>query len=133
MLDEQGILRWLLVDRDGVPVEIVGRFLRFLQNRQLSPNTVAAYARDLTLFFRFLDYRGLAHEAVGPALVVEFLDFLTHLPVRWPGKQQTLAVVVADAAQRGWPREAERHNAVIGHIATLLDELAPQELSNTDG
>ncbi|WP_080643233.1 tyrosine-type recombinase/integrase [Salinispora arenicola] len=38
-----------------------------------------------------------------------------------------------DATQRGWPREAERHNAVIGHIATLLDELAPQELSNTDG
>jgi site-specific recombinase XerD len=67
--DEQGILRWLLVDMEGVPVEIVGRFLRFLQNRQLSPNTVAAYARDLTLLFRFLDHRGLAFHGVGPALV----------------------------------------------------------------
>ena len=35
-------------------MEIVGRLLRFLQNRSLSPNTVAAYARDLTLLFRFL-------------------------------------------------------------------------------
>jgi hypothetical protein len=38
-----------------------------------------------------------------------------------------------DAAQRGWPREAERHNAIVGRIAALLDELAPQELTNTDG
>jgi hypothetical protein len=77
-LDEHGILRWLLADEDGTPVEIVGRFLRFLQNRQLSPNTVAAYARDLTLFFRFLVHRGLDFDVVGPALVVDFLDFLTH-------------------------------------------------------
>jgi integrase/recombinase XerD len=101
VLDEQGILRRLLVEKDGMPVEIVGRFLRFLQNRQMSPNTVAAYARDLTLFFRFLDHRGLAYGAFGPALVVEFLDFLTHLPVRRPGKQQALAVVTADAGGPG--------------------------------
>lgn len=71
VLDEQGILRWLLADADGTPVEIAGRFLRFLQNRQLSPNTVAAYARDLTLFFRFLAHRGLGFDVVGPALVVD--------------------------------------------------------------
>lgn len=107
VLDEQGILRWLLVDEDGAPVEIVGRFLRFLQNRQLSPNTVAAYARDLTLFFRFLDQLGLAFGRVGPALVVEFLEFLTHLPVRRPGKQQALAVVVAGSGgQLGTGRAA---------------------------
>jgi hypothetical protein len=30
-----------------------------------------------------------------------------------------------DAAQRGWPREVERHNAIAKRIAGLLDELAP--------
>lgn len=108
VLDEHGILRWLLADADGRPVEIAGRFLRFLQNRQLSPNTVAAYARDLTLFFRFLAHRGLDFDVVGPALVVEFLDFLTHLPVRRPGKQQALAVVTTDAGGPGRRRGAAR-------------------------
>ena len=101
LFDEKVILRWLLADEDGTPVEIAGRFLRFLQNRQLSPNTVAAYARHLTLFFRFLAHRGLAFEVVGPALVVEFLDFLTHLPVRRPGKQHALAVVTSDQGGPG--------------------------------
>jgi hypothetical protein len=32
--DEQGLLRWLLVNGDGEPVEIVGRFLRFLQRKR---------------------------------------------------------------------------------------------------
>jgi hypothetical protein len=99
-VDEQGVPRWLLVDEDGEPVEIVGRFL---QNRQLSPNTVAAYARDLTLFHRFLDHRGLAHDMVGPASVVEFLDFLTHLPVRRPGKHQTITAITAITADRAGP------------------------------
>jgi hypothetical protein len=29
-----------------------------------------------------------------------------------------------DAAQRGWPREVERHNATASHITALLGELA---------
>ena len=64
-----------------------------MQNRLLSPNTVAAYARDLSLFFRFLNHGGLGYDAIGPATVVGFLDFLTHLPVRRPGKRQTLAAL----------------------------------------
>jgi integrase/recombinase XerD len=121
VLDEQGILRWLLADQDGTPVEIVGRFLRFLQNRQLSPNTVAAYAWDLTLFFRFLDHRGLAFDVVGPALVVEFLDFLTHLPVRRPGKQQALAVVTSDAGGPGRRRAGSSINRTMAAVSSFYE------------
>jgi integrase/recombinase XerD len=121
VLDKQGTLRWLLVDDDGVPVEIVGRFLRFLQNRQLSPNTVAAYARDLTLFFRFLDARGLTHEAVGPALIVDFLDFLSHLPVRPPGKQQTLTVVTADRGGPGRRRAGSSINRTMAAVSSFYE------------
>jgi integrase/recombinase XerD len=121
VLDVQGTLRWLLVDDDGVPVEIVGRFLRFLQNRQLSPNTVAAYARDLTLFFRFLAARGLTYEAVGPALIVDFLDFLTHLPVRRPGRQQALTVVTADTGGPGRRRTGSSINRTMAAVSSFYE------------
>ena len=42
MVDEAGVRRWLLVDEADRPIEIVGRFLRFLQNRAMSPNTIQA-------------------------------------------------------------------------------------------
>lgn len=121
VFDEHGMLRWQLVDGDGTSVEIVGRFLRFLQNRQLSPNTLAAYARDLTLFFRFLDHRRLVYDVVGPALVVEFLDFLTHLPVRRPGKQQVLAVVVADSSGPGRRRAGSSINRTMAAVASFYE------------
>ncbi|MDG4790206.1 tyrosine-type recombinase/integrase [Micromonospora sp. WMMD1102] len=121
VVDDHGVLRWLLAGEDGVPVEIVGRFLKFLQNRSLSPNTVAAYARDLTLFFRFLDHRGLTYEAIGPALVVEFLDFLTHLPVRRPGKRQALAVVTADAGGSGRRRAGSSINRTMAAVSSFYE------------
>lgn len=119
--DKQGMLRWLLVDGDGVPVEIATRFLRFLQNRLLSPNTVAAYARDLTLFYRFLDHRGLAYDTIGPALVVDFLDFLTHLPVRRPGKRQTPAAVTADAGEPDRRRAASSINRTMAAVSSFYE------------
>jgi integrase/recombinase XerD len=45
VVDELGVRRWLLVDEAGRSIEIVGRFLRFLHNRAMSPNTVQAYVR----------------------------------------------------------------------------------------
>jgi integrase len=37
-----------------------------------------------------------------------------------------------DAAQHGWPREAERHNAIVGRIAALLEDLAAHEPTAID-
>jgi site-specific recombinase XerD len=121
MFDEDGTFRWWLVDDDGEPVEMVCRFLRFLQNRRLSPNTVAAYARDLTLFFRFLAGRGHAFAEVGPALVVDFLDFLTRLPVRRPGKQQTLTVVTTDGSGPGRRRAANSINRTMAAVSGFYE------------
>ena len=132
VLDEHGILRWLLADEDGTPVEIAGRFLRFLQNRQLSPNTVAAYARDLTLFFRFLVHRGLDFDVVGPALVVDFLDFLTHLPVRRPGKQQALAVVTSNAGGSGRRRAGGSINRTMAAVSSFYEFVITVEVYEGD-
>jgi ABC-2 type transport system ATP-binding protein len=37
-----------------------------------------------------------------------------------------------DAAQLGWPREVERHNATAGRLAALLDQLAQYETDPSD-
>jgi site-specific recombinase XerD len=110
----------------------VGRFLRFLQNRALSPNTVAAYARDLTLFFRFLAHRGLEHDVVGPALVVEFLDFLTRLPVRGPGKRQALAVVMAGAGGPGRRRAGSSINRTMAAVSSFYEFVITVEAYDGD-
>jgi site-specific recombinase XerD len=120
-VDESGVRRWRLVDETGTPVEIVDRFLKFLQNRALSPNTVQAYARDLTHFFRFLHQHGLGFGEVGPAAIVEFLDYLTHLPVRRPGKQQALAVVTHDDRGPGRRRAATSINRTMAAVSSFYE------------
>jgi hypothetical protein len=43
-----------LVDDDGQPIPVVSQFLRYLDARGCSPNTLSAYAYDLLHFTRFL-------------------------------------------------------------------------------
>jgi len=87
----------------------------------MSPNTVAAYARDLTLFFRFLADRQLPFGGVGPAVIVDFLDHLTRLPVRRPGKQQTLSTVTHDAQGAGRRRAATSINRTMAAVSSFYE------------
>ena len=50
---------WTVLDRDGVPVGPVERYLAYLTDVERSPNTVKAYAHDLKDWFVFLADRGL--------------------------------------------------------------------------
>ncbi|MFD8813667.1 hypothetical protein ACFV23_19770 [Streptomyces sp. NPDC059627] len=47
-----------LLDEDGVPVEVIAGFLRFLKARDCSPNTLVSYAYDLRHLWRFFESRG---------------------------------------------------------------------------
>jgi len=49
-----GQLEVELLDPDGIPVEVVAGFLRYLAARNCSPNTVTSYAYDLLHLWRFL-------------------------------------------------------------------------------
>lgn len=55
--DPSGRTIWLLLDRNYLPVEPVVRYLNFIVNRQLSPNTVESYARNLKTYFNYLESR----------------------------------------------------------------------------
>jgi hypothetical protein len=56
IIDETGTTLWHLVD-EHADLELPSWFLRHLHNQSMSPNTIVAYARDLTHFFRFLTDR----------------------------------------------------------------------------
>lgn len=52
--------RWLLLDRDYVPVREVNAYLGSLDERRKSPLTIRNYAYSLLIYCRYLESRGLA-------------------------------------------------------------------------
>jgi len=71
-MPSSGVVSWTVVGPDGRAVEVVDGFLGWLTGIERSPNTVEAYARDLGVFWSFLDARGLVW---GRVSVVELGDF----------------------------------------------------------
>jgi site-specific recombinase XerD len=72
-----------LRDDSGGEVEIVSAFLRHLTARNCSPNTVSAYAYDLSHLWRFFEERQTTYLDFTPAVAVSFLDYLRNVPRRW--------------------------------------------------
>ena len=71
-MPSSGVESWTVVGPDGRVVELIDEFLGWLTGIERSPNTVQAYARDLALFWSFLDARGLVWDRVS---VVELGEF----------------------------------------------------------
>jgi hypothetical protein len=63
---------------------------------------------------------------VGPALVVEFLDYLTHLPVRSLGKQQMLAAITADVGGLGRRRAGSSINRTMAAVSSFYEFMITQ-------
>lgn len=61
---------------DGLPVEDINEYLRYLEKREYSPNTVKASAYDLVYFFIYLDRIGLNWSDVKKANLIEYIHFL---------------------------------------------------------
>ena len=71
-MPSSGVESWTVVGPDGRAVEVIDEFLGWLTGIERSPNTVEAYARDLGLFWSFLEGRGLVWDRVS---VVELGEF----------------------------------------------------------
>src|SRR5260370_13827944 len=54
-----GTRSWTVLGDDDAPVVPVDRFLAYLTGIGRSPNTVKAYAHDLTDYWDFIGFRGL--------------------------------------------------------------------------
>jgi integrase len=89
-----GGLQVELLGDDGVPVEVVSGFLRFLAARDCSPNTLVSYAYDLRHLWRFLERDGLTWEQFVPRHAIALLEYLRTVPSRRPRQRMALTVVV---------------------------------------
>ncbi len=73
-----------LVDNNGSPIAEVTGFLRSLLARGCSSHTIAAYAHDLAVFYRFLREANLGLETFTAA---RSFDLLAHLRDRRRGSR----------------------------------------------
>lgn len=72
-----GATSWTVVDDAGLPVSEVERFLHWMRAIGRSQNTVRSYARHLSLYYRWLQARGIAWDAVTFDTVCDFVGALT--------------------------------------------------------
>src|ERR1039458_8940393 len=67
---------WTVIGPDRRPVEPVESFLRWLTDTERSPNTVRAYAGDLSQFWEFLALRGYDWVQLGLEELGDFAGWL---------------------------------------------------------
>lgn len=71
-----GKRRYLLVDDNGEPVEVVYKFLKFKDNAGRARNTLRAYCYHLKGFFEFLQQKDIDYRDVGIDDMAEFMGWL---------------------------------------------------------
>lgn len=72
-----GAASWTVVDDTGLPLSEVEQFLHWMRAIGRSQNTVRSYARHLSLYYRWLQARGIAWDAVTFDEVCDFVGALT--------------------------------------------------------
>lgn len=110
LLPSSGVESWTVVGPDGRPVGLVDEFLGWLTGIERSPNTVAAYARDLGLFWAFLAQRGLVWDRVSVAELGEF--------AAWARRPAENVVVISEQAAR---RSASTVNRMLAAVMSFYE------------
>jgi integrase/recombinase XerD len=99
-----GGVTWTVVGGDGLPITEVDQFLHWLRSRDLSVNTVKAYAHHLADLYMWLRSRGLAWDQVTFANLADFLltlrKALPPLPKRGGGERSAGSIKPVAAAVR---------------------------------
>lgn len=110
------ITTWTVIDSSGLPVEEIDDYLAYLTALERSPNTVRAYAHDLSLYCRYLERAGTDLYGVGPQTLGYFIQFL-----RRPADN----VVVIATSQS--VRSASTVNRALAAVAGLYDFLEKRD------
>lgn len=96
---------WMVLDNDHLPIQPILRYLRYLENLERSPNTLEAYARNLKLFWEFLQAADLDWTAISVESLSEFIHWL-----RQP-----------DVNRMTTPRPtAQRSEKTVNHVLTTV-------------
>ena len=99
---------WLVLDDAALPIAPLTTFLRYLDHRERSPNTIRAYAHHLMLFWTFLRDADRPWTAIG---LTELADFVAWL-------RQPRAGHVTRAPQEA-RRTASTINAILAAVAAF--------------
>ena len=105
-----------IVDGDRNPVEPVGQFLTYLSVRGYSPNTISAYAYDLTHLWNFLSSKGWTWDSLSVGSAVEFFVHLRSAQSKRKGCDGTLRLV----ADLGASVPARLSSATINRVMVVV-------------
>jgi site-specific recombinase XerD len=66
----------MVLDDDYLPIEPIQKYLRYLENLERSPNTIESYARNLKLFWEFLQDSHLGWKDITLEKLSDFIHWL---------------------------------------------------------
>lgn len=90
----EGVVPWLVVDPDGVPVEPVCRFLVDFVARDNRPGSVRNYAYDLLRWWRWLRAVGVEWDKATPVKARDLVLWLKQArKPRWPPRTKSASTV----------------------------------------
>jgi integrase len=116
--------RFELLDDEDRPIPEAAGFLRFLEARGCSPNTLSAYAHDLLHFYRFLDREGSTCEGFTPRASLRFLEYLRSVPSRRRVQRLSPTLVSTDAEGRPFARlSATTVNRAFATVSSFYEYL----------
>jgi len=122
--DEAGRIHYELLDDDDRPVPEAAGFLRFLEARGCSPNTLSAYAHDLLHFYRFLGQEGLDCESFTSQASLRFLEYLRTVPSTKRVQRLSPTLVSTDADGRPFARlSAATVNRAFAAVSSFYEYL----------
>jgi integrase len=110
-----------LLDDDGVPIEVVSGFLRFLAARDCSPNTLVSYAYDLRHLWRFFAEHGLSWERFGPRDAIPLLEYLRSVSSRRPRQRMTLTVATIASDGPATKLAATTVNRILAAVSSFYE------------
>ncbi|MUG92599.1 tyrosine-type recombinase/integrase [Scytonema sp. UIC 10036] len=117
---ENGKTIWLVLDDNYLPVEPISKYLRYLESLRRSPNTIASYARNLKLYWEYLQQSYLDWKEVNLSQLSEFIHWLRN------PKPGTIPL---------HPQQSKRSEKTINHALTTVASFYEfyERLGKTEG
>ncbi len=120
---EDGRSAFELLDDTGKPIQVVSDFLRHLQARGYSPNTLSAYAHDLLHFFRFLEHRGIGYEAFSPVESLGLLEYLREASSSGTARRLVPVLTTTVGGQPATRLSPATVNRILATVSSLYEYL----------
>ncbi|PGW72462.1 tyrosine-type recombinase/integrase [Bacillus thuringiensis] len=113
-----GKTRYMLVDKNGEPIQPVLQYLRFKDNSNAARNTLRSYCFHLKLFFEFLEQEELDYREIGIDQMASFMGWLQN-PY---GNNKVVSISISIL-----PRKPRTINTVLATVIGFYDYLMRHE------